>query len=218
MKKYHADNDVDEEFGWDLDSKVGPSVPPSISSKYKKSWRSASKATRKSRVKDYATYMMEMEADERTKSSTTVLGRKKRKHGDDDDDDDDKPTSTLSLAYVCELATANTVSVARSSRNIDALTRNVNKITGNVDTIAKGLKDLKDKQQADVDDLQKQVTNRCDDLQKQVTNNASMIDQLCGFMRGMKIGGLQEQMDQTSMSEHAGRTKAVKWAVVEEDD
>ena len=208
MTLYLADNDKEGKFGFDLDSKVGPSVPPSISSRYKVSWRSASKATRKSRVKDYATYMMEMEADERTKSSTTVLGCKKRKHDDDDDDDDDaKPTSTLSLADVCELATANTLTVAGTARNIKALTGNVNKMQANMEDITKGLKDLKDKQQADVDDLQKQVTT-----------NASMINQLCGFMRGMKIGGLQEQMGQTSMSEHAGRTKAVKWAVVEEDD
>ena len=59
MVVFYADN----EHCWDLNSDVGPKVPEYISSKYKVSWRNASVATKKSRVKDYAAYMRRRQID-----------------------------------------------------------------------------------------------------------------------------------------------------------
>jgi hypothetical protein len=193
MKIYYADIDKEEQFPWDLESKVAPSVPPSVSSKYKKTWRSASKATRMSRVKDYAAHMMEMEADERTKSSTTVLGHKKRKHGsEDEDEDEDKPTCTLSppdlQAVVCKTAKSVapmvsgivklTTQIGIVGGKVEAVNNNVDKLQANIGAIGEDLRGLKAKQQADTDILHGKVDQ-----------NTLMISQICGWMKSMNILG-----------------------------
>ena len=182
--------------GWDLNSDVPPPVPAFVSSKYKVSWRNAKKTTRKSRVKDYAAYMMDEKVAERNAEKARRLQINNfmedafRRHDKYDDIMEEADRKHREFYEFKDETVDATKKAFHAHNDLKSLTKN-----------------LKIKQQADVDDLQKQVTT-----------NASMINQLCGFMRGMKINGLQEQMGQTSMSEHAGRTKAVKWAVVEEDD
>ena len=60
-KIHHTKSDEKLLFGWDLFSNVGPPVPYSISSKYKKDWKDLKTEAKKKRVRDYAEYKMSMQ-------------------------------------------------------------------------------------------------------------------------------------------------------------
>ena len=60
---YYSEFDAEKKYGWDLDSPVAPEVPRCVSRKYKKEWSKAGIALRKSRVSDYAIYMVDKEKE-----------------------------------------------------------------------------------------------------------------------------------------------------------
>lgn len=173
-KIYHAQEDKEKKYGYFLrNDNVSPPVPPGR--KYKDEWKDASIAMRRMRVRNFVVHMYEKGHGVGAKDDAT-----RKQPGNERDRID--------------------ALFEKSAHQIGENAKHHRELQGEMRQLVEEVKEFKNKQQADVDDLQKQV------------------NQLCGFMRGMKIDGLQEQMGQTSMSEHAGRTKAVKWAVVEEDD
>lgn len=63
---YYAIGDTEEKYGWDLDSPQAPPVPRCVSRKYRVTWERASPQTKKSRVADYAEFMMEKDEEKAT--------------------------------------------------------------------------------------------------------------------------------------------------------
>ena len=142
MSLYYAAVDTKQEYGYDLnDPKKSPPVLPEFETKYKVTWKKASKATRKKRVDDYAGLMIlrggaaKIKGIENSARTTTVLANKIP--------DDDAFFGDGMLTKIGKIAIQNVVAVAGLLHKVNEVDERVN--------------NLQDKQQADVDKLQEQI-------------------------------------------------------------
>ena len=160
---YHSEFDVEKKYGWDLDANVGPTVPRYVSRKYRKDWSRAGTALRKSRVSDYAIYMIDNE-----KEAAKVKGTIDYDYFERDaaelptplKDHDEMPRRTGQLATKNDFTTSIGGLVGQN----DAFVRYVNRFECQLQRVLGELEDIK-RTQAKTQNTLERVQNQLGKLQ-----------------------------------------------------